>query len=192
MRPTSGRVFLVIPGEINVKENAKKSVIPSCLCLLLGAWVSNAALAQAEPVTVQVAVNDTETALDIRTPSQCGGSSEMGCIEAPYGQRIRIQVVLGGDEECSTGGRWQLSGVFLGGEGSPTKPSDWGGLDRAAEDFDVDPATGRVTPETGSTGTQLKFIDRNQENYDVWYKVEASCGDRVIETDPRIRNGGGG
>lgn len=162
-----------------------------CLLGLLALGGQSLAQAQFQPVTVQVSVSDNESYLEFDTPSQCGNSNGRGCIQAQPGTQQRITIVLGGDERCSSGGRWGLSAIILGGEGSPTKPTRWGGLNLAANDFDVDPASGIVRPENGSNRNQMKFINRNSAAYDVWYTVQAECNGRVIEADPRIRNGGG-
>ncbi len=163
--------------------------------LLLGlffALYASSAVAQYAPVTVLVSVDAGETGLDIESPSQCASGGKMGCVEAAKGKKIRIQVVMRGNAQCSSGGKWALSQVYLGGENSPVKPTSWGGLQLAAQDFDVDPATGLVTPENGSNGNQLKFINQNSQPYDVWYKVTATCSGRTIEMDPRIINRGRG
>lgn len=152
--------------------------------------LSTSLAAQMRPVTVHVSVNEAETALNIDTDSQCSDGREKGCVEALPGEQIRIQVVLGSNERCSTGGTWGLSEFYLGGEDSPAKPATWGDLDKAAADFDVDPVTGRVTPDAGSNRNQIKVSNRNSQAYDVWYKVTATCGPRTIEMDPRVRNGG--
>lgn len=154
--------------------------------------ISCAVTAQMRPVTVQFSVDTSETALEIDTPSQCRSGGDNGCVEALPGERIRIQLVLGSNETCSSGGTWGLSEVYLGGEDSPGKPSSWGNLNKATADFDVDPVTGLVTPENGSNRNQIKFSNQNSQAYDVWYKVTATCGSRTIESDPRVRNGGVG
>jgi len=158
--------------------------------LLLFLLYAPGLLAQYTPVTVLVSVNDSETALDIKSPSQCARGGKMGCIEAKKNKKIRIKVTMRGGARCSSGGKWALSEIYLGGEDSDSKPASWGGLSKAVNDFDVDAASGRVTPERGSNGNQLKFINQNTQQYDVWYKVTATCGDRTIEMDPRIRNRG--
>lgn len=160
------------------------------LLLALGTLYAPQALAQYTPITVLLSVNSNETALDIKSPSQCSSGGKMGCVEAAAGKKIRIQVVMRGNAKCSSGGKWELSTVYLGGEDSPTKPGQWGGLVKAVNDFDVNPTTGVVNLENGSNGNQLKFINQNTQQYDVWYKVTATCGERIIEMDPRIRNRG--
>lgn len=164
------------------------ALVATATLMTLG-WTA-AAEAQYRPVTVQVSPNDDETELVAVTPSQCANSPNPGCVQARVGERLRIQIVLGADEKCSSGGRWALTGVYLGGEDSATKPGSWGGLSKAVNDFDVDAASGRV--QTGSNPNALNFTDENTQAYDVWYTVQAECDGRVIELDPRIRNDGRG
>ena len=156
------------------------------------AFYAQGVAAQYTPVTVLLSVNADETGLDIKSPSQCASGGKKGCVEAAKNKKIRIKVVMRGNAKCSSGGKWALSQVFLGGENSPNKPSSWGGLVMAANDFDVNPQTGLVTPENGSNGNQLKFINQNSQPYDIWYKVTATCNGRTIEMDPRIKNRGRG
>lgn len=174
-----------------MNENNKPpvSITLFIVAALVMGWQS-VAWAQYEPVVVQVSVSDDESHLQFNTPSQCGSSSGRGCIRARPGIKQRIMIVLGGDERCSSGGAWSLTAVYLGGENSPSKPAAWGGLNLAARDFDVDPGSGRIRPEAGSTGQQMKFINRNSAVYDVWYTVMAECNGKTIEADPRIRNMG--
>lgn len=153
------------------------------------AW-SSVATAQYDPVTVRLSVSDDESRLVADTPSQCSNSAGRGCIEARPGAKLMINLVLGGDESCSSGGSWGLTDVYLGGENSPSKPGSWGGLNLAARDFNVDPGSGRVEPEPGSSRQVVRFVNENTAAYDVWYTVQAECNGRVIELDPRIRNGG--
>ncbi len=171
-----------------------KNITPRLAALILVfslAWPM-VALAQYDPVTVQVSVSDDETYLEVDTPTQCSSAPGRGCIEAAPGVKQRINIVFGGDEPCSSGGRWGLTAVYLGGENSPGKPGSWGGLNLAARDFNADPGSGRVNLESGSNPQALRFINQNTAAYDVWYTVQAECNGRVIEVDPRIRNGGVG
>jgi hypothetical protein len=173
-----------------MKNQLASIIFPAVGLAALALGWHSLALAQYQPVTVQVSVSEDESYLEIDTPSQCSNANGRGCIEAKPGTQQRIMIVLGGDERCGSGGAWSLSAVILGGENSPTKPARWGGLNLAARDFDVDPGSGLVRPEQGSNARQFNFINRNSAAYDVWYTVQAECNGQTIEADPRIRNGG--
>ena len=137
-------------------------------------------------ITVQMQVNDSDTKLMITTRGTCsGGSNSNGCIKAQGNQPINFNLV--GDKRCPSGELWQLDYVALG-----MSEGDTGGLTAvAASDFDADASSGEVTPLTQS-GNNIQMRNNNTAAYDVWYTVYATCGDAVIDTDPRIENDGSG
>ena len=171
-----------------------------CLMVAMVLFVfSSAVQAQYDPVTVFVVVSDDEKKLEITTPSQCtsGTGNGKGCVEAAHGKKIQIQIVFPvAGAACSQGGNWGLKEFYLGGEDAANKPTTWGNLVKAVKDFDVlNKDSGLVNPEPGSTAREMRIRDENTQKYVVWYKVTANCSGanpEVIETDPRIRNGGTG
>jgi hypothetical protein len=142
-------------------------------------------IAQAQ-IAVNMNVNASEDKLTITTPGNCtNGANSTGCVKAQGRQPINFN--LTGSKRCSEGGNWALDHVALGmSEGSTGNLTD-----DAASDFNADQSSGEVTPNS-SSANQIQIRNNNTAVYDVWYTVYASCGDSVIDTDPRIENDGGG
>jgi hypothetical protein len=115
-------------------------------------------------------------------------------------RKARIDFSFIGDRRCNLqqGARWNLDEVYLGGKNSANKPLSWGNLDADVQaDFNVADATsGLLNKESGSNDQSIIIFDDNNYAYDIWYLVTAVCvaenGRRlaVIESDPRIKNGG--
>ena len=150
--------------------------------ILLAACCS---IAQAQ-IVVNMKVNASEDKLTITTPGSCtSGANANGCVKAQGRQPINFN--LTGSRDCSEGGNWELDYVALGmSEGST------GNLTAdAASDFNADQSSGEVTPNN-SNANHIQMRNNNTAAYDVWYTVYATCGDSVIDTDPRIENDGGG
>jgi hypothetical protein len=156
------------------------------------------ALAQAQGAAsnlVLLKVNDTETALEYNangsSHGRCVGSSEPGCVRVSGNGSITFRLV--NDRNCSSGAKWELNGVQLGGEGSAGKPGAFGGLSgQAASDFSADAGTGWVQTRSASGGG-IAMTDANGSAYSLWYRVRASCaGSADIWFDPRIENDGSG
>lgn len=136
-------------------------------------------------IVVNMQVNDNETKLTVTTPGNCArGANTAGCVRGQGQQPINFNL---GNKRCSDGGNWSLDYVALGmSEGST------GGLTEvAASDFNADASSGVVTPNSQNPN-QIQIRNNNMQAYDVWYTVYATCGDAVIDTDPRIENDGSG
>jgi hypothetical protein len=136
-------------------------------------------------IVVNMQVNDNETKLTVTTPGNCvRGANTTGCVKGQGQQPINFNL---GNKRCSSGGNWSLDYVALGMSENST-----GGLTEvAASDFNADVSTGRVTPNNQNPN-QIQIRNNNMQAYDVWYTVYATCGDAVIDTDPRIENDGSG
>ena len=136
-------------------------------------------------IVVNMQVNASESKLTITTQGTCASSNSNGCIKASGRQPINFN--LTGDKTCSDGGNWELDYVALGmSEGSVGNiTSD------AASDFNADQSSGEVTPNSQNAG-HIGMRNNNTAAYDVWYTVHATCGDSVIDSDPRIENDGSG
>lgn len=144
---------------------------------------------------VLLRVNDSGTALDYNavgsSHGRCIGGSEPGCVRVSGDGTITFSLV--NDRNCSSGSKWALNGVQLGGVNSPTKPGSFGGLTPdAASDFNADAASGwaQTSPAPGGG---IEMSDANGSAYTLWYRVRASCsGQADIWFDPRIENEGTG
>lgn len=160
-----------------------KAGVFSKLVLIL-VFVGFSSIAHAA-IVVNMQVNDSETKLTITSPGNCiRGVNSNGCVKGQGQQPINFNL---GNKRCSSGGNWSLDYVALGmSEGST------GGLSAdAASDFNADAASGRVTPNSRNAN-HIQIRNNNMQAYDVWYTVYATCGDSVIDTDPRIENDGSG
>ncbi len=178
-------------GTDNMKTLLQLSLILAVMVL------SPLAKAQVMNQTVALQVNADQSVLGVTTRGGCAKNNHKGCIDVPVKKQVRIQFVLNGNRNCM-GGRWNLSGVYLGGKNSPDKPGTWGNLDaEVQEDFNVaNASTGRLNHDSGSNKQKIVIFDANRHAYDIWYKVTAECNDddgvtmATLETDPRIKNGG--
>jgi hypothetical protein len=143
---------------------------------------------------VLLRVNDAETALDYNANGSshgtCMSNPGRGCVRVSGSGEITFRLV--NDRQCSSGGRWHLTGVQLGGENSGGKGS-WGGLSAtAAADFGADPGSGWASTSS-APGGGIMLYDGNSEEYSIWYRVQASCeGAADIWFDPRFENDGTG
>ena len=140
---------------------------------------------------VLLRINDSGTALEYNAQGsshgRCVNSSENGCVRVTGRGSITFRLV--NERRCDAGGRWELSGVQLGGENSSGKGS-WGNLSqRVVDDFGADAASGWIS--TGS-GQSISITDYNSQAYSVWYRVAAQCGGTTIYFDPRAENDGTG
>lgn len=141
-------------------------------------------IAQAQ-IVVNMQVNDSETGLSVTTPGNCSGENHPGCVKGQGRQPINFN--LTGDRNCASGGTWALDYVALG-MANKTVGNLTGD---AADDFNADASSGRVTPNNQSA-SHIQVRNNNNSQYDVWYTVYATCGSSVIDTDPRIENDGSG
>lgn len=172
--------------------------LSSLACLLL----ASTAHAASRDTKTELQVNAAGTLLEIiNTPSECG-NGKAGCKEAKEKEQLKLKMRLQGKKTCKRpngGYRWRMHAVYLGGYNSPVKPAAPGGLPaQVGNDFDVDLATGLITPQS-ITYSKIDFINANQNAYTVWYRVDAICVDRngrqvgdPISSDPRIVNRGRG
>jgi hypothetical protein len=166
-----------------------------CGLAILAVTLPLTALAQgAASNTVLLRVNDAENALEYNangsSHGQCFNNPGNGCVRATSQATITFRLV--NDRRCTSGAMWELSGVQLGGEGSGSKPGQFGGLRHAAGDFNADAGSGWAATSP-SRGQSITMNDRNSSQYDIWYRVRASCsGHPDIYFDPRIENDGTG
>ena len=163
--------------------------------------LAGSAHAASRDTKTEFQVNAAGTMLEItNTPSECG-NGQAGCKEAKPREELKLKMRLEGDKTCKRPGgyRWRMHAVYLGGYNSPVKPAAPGGLPaQVGNDFDVDLASGLVTPQ--SIGySKIDFRNSNQNAYSVWYRVDAICADRngrqvgaPISSDPQIINRGRG
>ncbi len=143
---------------------------------------------------VLLRVNDAGTALEYNANGSrhgnCMSNPGRGCVRVSGSGEVTFRLVS--DRSCDSGGRWELSGVQLGGENSGAKPGNWGGLSpNAAGDFGAD-AQGWASTSPAS-GQEITLYDDNSAEYSLWYRVRASCaGEADIWFDPRFENDGTG
>ena len=160
----------------------------------------SAAQAQTDNVNVQLTLNSSQTELDITTRGNCSDNNQNGCVEVGKNRKARSNFSFTGGRKCDQqeGARWNLDEVYLGGKNSTSKPRSWGNLDSEVQaDFNVaDASSGLLNKEGGSNDQSIIIFDQNNYAYDIWSLVTAVCvaenGSRlaVIESDPRIKNGG--
>lgn len=177
-----------------------KTMLPRVLAGLALMGMFSVAQAQTDNVNVQLTLNNSQTMLDITTRGNCSDNNQNGCVEVGKNKKARINFSFTGRRKCDQqeGARWKLDEVYLGGKNSPGKPGSWGNLDAEVQaDFNVADATsGLLNKEGGSNDQSIIIFDQNNYAYDIWYLVTAVCmgtdGSRlaVIESDPRIKNGG--
>jgi hypothetical protein len=180
---------------------ARSYILQLCVVMLAFGFYS-VAQAQIDNVNVQLRLNAAQTGLDVKTTGQCSNNNHNGCFEVGKGKTARINFTLVGDKKCNkaAGASWELGDVYLGGKGSSSKPSGWGGLDGLVQaDFNVaNASSGKLNKESDSNKNSIVISDNNASpgGYDIWYKVTAVCVDGsgnsagTVETDPRIKNGG--
>jgi hypothetical protein len=137
-------------------------------------------------IAVNMKVNSNEDKLTVTTNGTCiSGANSKGCVKAQGRQPINFN--LTGSKDCSDGGKWKLDYVALGvSEGSAGNISS-----DAASDFNADQSSGEVTPNS-QNASYIQIRNNNTSVYDIWYTVYATCGDSVIDSDPRIENDGSG
>jgi len=162
--------------------------------------IVSVAQAQTDNVNVQLTLDSSQTALDITTRGNCSDNNENGCVEVGRNKKARINFSFTGQRNCDLqeGARWNLDEVYLGGKDSVDKPRSWGYLDAQVQaDFNVaDAGSGLLNKDSGSNDQSIIIFDQNNYAYDIWYLVTAVCvasdGSRlaVVESDPRIKNGG--
>jgi hypothetical protein len=183
-------------------QQAKNRLV---LLLVVMTAVGFYSTAQAQRVNhnVQMRLNAAQTGLDVETHGQCVNNNHKGCIEVAHNTQGRLKFTLV-ESNCKLpgGNKWEIGEAYLGGKGSLTKPTSWGGFqnDNAIQaDFNLaNTATGLLVKESGSNKNSIVIFDDNTtpNGYNIWYKVTAVCvdnnGDVVgnAETDPRIKNGG--
>ena len=148
--------------------------------------------------------------LYITTPkdgNDCQSTAEnnKGCIKVKKSKKSKIYFHLTGNTTCSlpNGTNWELNAVYLGGFNSDSKPGGFGFDSTSDADYNkvnndfgiVDRKTGEVTLIQESAN-RLGIDDKNQNEYVVWYKIEATCErsdgqpPHITTSDPRVRNGG--
>ena len=158
------------------------------------------AQAQMVNVNVQMQLDSAQRKLEVTTMGQCSSHNHNGCIDVKKGTQARINFSFVGNKQCNRSGgvSWEIGEVYLGGKGSLSKSGNWGGLDDQVQaDFSVaDAASGRLNKGAGSNKQSIVITNNNYKAYDIWYKVTAICVNEsgstvaVVETDPRIKNGG--
>lgn len=183
-----------------MKKLDGKAIFLKALTGLALAGMVSVVQAQTDNVNVQLTLDSTQSALDITTRGNCSDNNQNGCVEVGRNKKARINFSLTGERRCDleNGARWNLDEVYLGGKNSPDKPGTFGYLDAEVQaDFDVADATsGLLNKESGSNDQSIIIFDQNNYAYDIWYLVTAVCmssdGSRlaVVESDPRIKNGG--
>lgn len=83
--------------------------------------------AWAKVFTVSLSLENNQTELKIPSRGSCNDKNHNGCIRVDKGKNADINFNLSGDKKCNkeADSTWELTAVFLGGEGSLTKPSSW-------------------------------------------------------------------
>lgn len=126
-------------------------------------------------------------------PSQCASNpTQKGCVTVPNKRvgEMTFHLKDGRGQNCQGNGtvKWRLQGVQMS-----MQAKDTGGTvtDAVRCDFDTD-NDGHVLNPVFPGGPRMKILDRNNEEYDVYYTVSAvSCDTgEVITTDPWIENKG--
>jgi len=155
-----------------MKTNKLKSLL--CVAAALSA-IGTVSLAQAGAVVVNFNVNDDQSKLVATTQGTCVKNNTPGCVRASGQTQITFN--LTGPTNCA------LDHVALGDPGNISAV--------AAEDFDADMSSGLVTPVSQSD-RHILIRDNNTDIYDINYTVYASCGNGLIDSDPRVENDGTG
>ena len=189
-----------------MKNQRAKRRLMQFFIVLAAIGFYSAAQAQRENHPAQLRLNEAQTVVEIETVGKCANDNHNGCIEVAKGTQGRLKFTLVGENanHCNRPGgkKWEIGEAYLGGKGSLTKPSSWGGFQNdpvVKADFNfVDAATGQLEKEAGSSKNSIVIFDENTaaQWYNIWYKVTVVCvdsnGDTVDElvADPRIKNGG--
>lgn len=172
--------------------------------LLFGAYVSPARAERPERTltkTIKVKVDNpgdpASANLEItakKTGWGCSNSSNpgKGCVKVDKGEAADLVFDMTGKPKCSGSDYWVLTAVQLGGYNSADKPdaAGWGNLpDDVVADFRADKTTGEAQV-TLLDRERIRVHNMNQAEYDIWYRLKATCDHHVIYSDPRIKNTG--
>ena len=191
--------FLCIKGQKMKKLQLTIShivgVAVATACLLFASGVS------AKDFHVDLRIESSPAELVASSRGSCRNYNHPGCVQTDKYQSADINFNLKGDKKCdlADGADWSLTGVYLGGKGSLSKPDAMGNLDSEVEaDFDVANATsGLLNYQNGSNPQHIRITNRNSNSYSIWYTFVASCTDRdgnvlgTLRLDPRVKNTGG-
>ena len=178
-----------------------------CLAMLIGSVSAVQAADQSPNIYLQVdgagtaleifAGTDMSTCADRETGRDDSRAPGYLCFKRGNSGLVNLHLPTNGschDEE--PGWNWHITQVLVGGQGSSTKPADWGGLSSgAAADLGANPDTG-VVDITPDSGPIVHFRNDNVHEFVYWYNVKAACtrGEQTtgdpIYLDPRGRNGG--
>ena len=170
--------------------------------VLLGALFFST-LAVAAPIKVELEVDtssgDPELKVKYNGKPCDSGPATSNCIEVAKGKKPFIVFNL--PKACGAGAgdpKYKLRNlrISLINKEWPTKADPLNA--KVAADFNADPETGNINFDIGDnkkTNKKLKFKDRNQHAYTVFYEITAiHCDDASdadnIHLDPEIRNKG--
>lgn len=164
-------------------------------CLLFASGVS------AKDFHVDLRIDSSPAELVASSRGTCRNNNHPGCVQTDKYQSGDINFNLKGDKKCdmADGADWSLTGVYLGGKDSLSKPASMGNLDAEVQaDFDVaDASSGLLNYQNGSNPQHIRISNQNSNSYSIWYTVVASCVDRdgnvlgTLQMDPRVKNTGG-
>jgi hypothetical protein len=175
----------------------------TAVCVLAIATTASAK----NPKAVELSISGDKLSMDTskgKNDCQLFTSRNKGCIRLKRNEKSKIEFHLTGEANCTleSGTKWKLNAVYLGGFNSDSKPTEGFGFtsdanfDKVNKDFNgVNKMSGLVTP-VDKRDKKITINDKNENKYNVWYKIEAICeredGEAAHTTsfDPRVRNGG--
>jgi len=197
-------------GKKKMKKQFGTNKLITGALVIIGAlaFASTASAKNPKEVEVEIVNGELEITTDAGT-NDCPSDEprENGCIKVKNRKQSRMYFELTGDRTCheEPGNNWELNAIYLGGYNSPEKPgvNDFGfnstskaNYDKVNDDFTgVDRTTGRVSL-IKKTAKKLGIKNLNQNEYVVWYKIEAICervdggAPHIATSDPRVKNGG--